>query len=403
MKINLCYVPLAGLCLGLTIFISIHVFKIWPTFALLPPCEESFSHDTQDNLANDIQQAFTAHPHDIQSALPHEVEHPESKNILRFPGKIIHTSHLENESAFFVSNSGNNQILVLRPDGSLVKTIGSGTKGFVDGSFDEAQFNNPQGMAWDSKKQILYVADTANHRLRAIDFTAGKVSTVAGTGKRGKANPKNGKGPLNTALASPWDLALFPSSNYLTIAMAGVHQLWVYEIEKNRLRLLAGNGIKSIVDGTIPRCTLAKPSGLSVHNEGLYFVDAETSSLRLFKNYKVTTLLGAGLFDFGFRDGKLSQARLQHPLGIFTDDSGIYIADSYNHAIRVVDLKTNTISTLCGNGKSGNTIGTLNETMLNEPNAIIKIDNLLYIADTNNHRIVVIDLTTSQSRELTIS
>jgi thiol-disulfide isomerase/thioredoxin len=394
--------------------INDHDFKIWnafdvhswPTLILLSPDGQVYSRysgeGNREKLAKDIEQLISAYPHAITSKLPNLLENQESKQVLRFPGKIIHTKNFDNKPALFVSNSGNNQILVIRPDGSLVKTIGSGIKGFLDGSLEDSQFNSPQGLAWDSEKQILYVADTANHRLRSINFATGTVSTIAGTGERGKANPKNGKGPLNTALASPWDLAFFPSSKYLTIAMAGVHQLWIYEPEKNRLRLLAGNGIESIVDGMLPRCTLAQPSGLSAHNEGLFFVDAETSSLRMFKNYKVTTLLGSGLFDFGFKDGKLSQGLLQHPLGLFADDSGIYIADSYNHAIRVVDLKTNIISTLCGNGKPGNTIGMLDKTQLNEPNGVIKIDNLLYITDTNNHRIVVIDLDHNLSRNLII-
>ncbi|MGD9650378.1 MAG: hypothetical protein AB7U41_06290, partial [Dongiaceae bacterium] len=264
-------------------------------------------------------------------------------------------------------------------------------EGFKDGPADQAQFKSPQGLLL--KDGILYVADTGNHALRAVDLKSGQVTTLAGTGERGGYREPNGPAKL-TALASPWDLALFPSNDEITIANAGSHQLWTYNIKTKALRIFAGNGRESIDDGIYPSNSLSQPSGLSVFGDQLYFVDSETSSLRVIdKKGKITTLIGSGLFDFGFKDGKQGQALLQHSLGLAAVEDGVYIADSYNHAIRKYDFKTKEVSTILGNGKRGE---------LNEPNAVIISGNELLIADTNNQRLLRYDLASKKAAALNV-
>src|SRR5262249_38203482 len=150
-----------------------------------------------------------------------------------------------------------------------------------------------------------------------------------GTGRQGFERLSGPAAALNTGLSSPWDVALYPSAAQLAIAMAGLHQLWSYDLGSQRLQVLAGNGLEAIDDGAYPFNALAQPSGLSASEGSLYFVDSETSSLRELRDGKVRTLIGTGLFDFGFKDGKQGVARLQHPLGLWADASGIYVADSY--------------------------------------------------------------------------
>src|SRR5262249_1136691 len=149
---------------------------------------------------------------------------------------------------------------------------------------------------------------------------------------------------LSTALSSPWDLAFFPDADSLVIAMAGTHQLWAYHLGAKTLDILAGSGLESLQDGAYPENALSQPSGVSVFDGKLYFVDSETSSLRVLEFSRdrktppqVKTLVGQGLFDFGLRDGKKDVARMQHPLGVLAEASGIYVADTYNHAIRRYD------------------------------------------------------------------
>jgi hypothetical protein len=171
-------------------------------------------------------------------------------------------------------------------------------------------------------------------------------------------------------------LAFYPDHNHIVIANAGSHQIWSYDRKEEEVSLLAGNGREDIVDGALPFNSLAQTSGLSPVGDKLYFVDAETSSLRVYHDKTVDTLVGTGLFDFGLKDGKKDVALLQHPLGLYAEDDKIYVADTYNHKIRLY--------------KDGQ-LSTLRMDELNEPNAILKIDDLLYISDTNNHRIVMMD------------
>ena len=128
-------------------------------------------------------------------------------------------------------------------------------------------------------------------------------------------------------------------------------------------------------DGQHPYATLAQPSGLTVVGDTLYFVDAESSALRSFKGHDVKTLVGKGLFNFGFTSGNSRDAQLQHPQGVVADNNGIYIADTYNHAIRFYNPQTQELSTLIGNGTAGSTLGSFEQTQLNEPNGIVKIGN----------------------------
>jgi sugar lactone lactonase YvrE len=139
-----------------------------------------------------------------------------------------------------------------------------------------------------------------------------------------------------------------------------------------------------------------------VHGEKLYFVDSETSSLRVLEEGKITTLIGTGLFDFGYEEGKLGEGLMQHALGVHADDSGVYITDSYNHSIRRYDPETGYLYHYAGNGERGNAGGALSDARFNEPNDIVRRGNAFYIADTNNHRIRVLDITKGEVSELNL-
>src|SRR5205814_6301380 len=100
--------------------------------------------------------------------------------------------------------------------------------------------------------------------------------------------------------------------------------------------------------------------------QALYFIDSETCSLRMLQDNSITTLIGKGLFDFGFKDGQGWAARLQHPIGLCVDGNDIYVTDSYNHAIRHYDPATQQLTTLCGNGTRGSDVGKFSDTRFNE-------------------------------------
>jgi hypothetical protein len=88
----------------------------------------------------------------------------------------------------------------------------------------------------------------------------------------------------------------------------------------------------------------------------------------------------------------MDKALMQHPLGVFATAPAVYVADSYNHSIRLFDPVTGALSTLIGHGARGVKDGALDTAEFNEPNAVLKVGEKLYIADTNNNAIRVADL-----------
>lgn len=381
--------------------------RSWPTFILINPdgrIEETYSGEGNRNaIEADIARLMDKYKGHINAtALPMALEKDKQpRAYLHFPGKLAYAPEWKGAPVLFVSDSGNHRIVMMRLDGKVEAVIGSGMPGRKDGDFATAQFHTPQGMAW--KSGVLYVADTENHLLRAVDFAAQRVTTLAGTGAQGYERTAKNADALTTPLASPWDVAFYPDMDHLAVAMAGTHQLWSYDLLRKTVSVLAGNGRESIDDGVYPYNSLSQPSGVSVTGERLYFVDSETSSLRVLEKGKIVTLIGTGLFDFGLKDGTRKDALMQHPLGLAADENTVYVADSYNHAIRAYDAAKATLVTIAGNGQRGDADGAKAQARFNEPNAVLKQGDLVYVADTNNHRLRVLDLKTHTVRTLPVS
>ncbi|MBN2329389.1 MAG: redoxin domain-containing protein [Candidatus Omnitrophica bacterium] len=320
----------------------------------------------------------------------------EPPTFLSFPGKILAD---EQSDRLFIADSNHNRIVVTDLQGKVLDIAGAGSIGLQDGSFEEAQFNHPQGMT--HQDGILYVADTENHLLRRLDLTKRIVDTLAGTGKQAAGRAPGGPA-LRTDLNSPWDLEIVDGDPNLYIAMAGPHQLWMYDPSSKTVRAYAGSGREDIIDGPLDSAALAQPSGLTSDGRNLIFADSEVSALRWVdrsqKIGRVKTYIGSGLFDFGDRDGAFQQALLQHPLGVCLRGGVVYIADAYNHKIKAADLQSQTIQTLAGNGKPG--LGTPDNPQFNEPSGLSVAGNLLYVADANNHAVRVINLETGRTDTL---
>jgi hypothetical protein len=290
--------------------------------------------------------------------------------------------------------------MVCALDGTGCRTIGAGEAGFADGPESEARFNHPQGLALDG--DTLYIADTRNAAIRRIDLHSGNVETVAGTGEPGMAMPSAGPA-REVELRSPWALDLHDGRLY--IAMAGTHQLWVLDLERDRVEPFAGNGVEGIRDGLRAVAWLAQPSGLALYNGELYFADSETSAIRvaaLPPEDGVRTLVGTGLFDFGDVDGIGDHARLQHPIGLDVTDGVVYVADSYNHKIKRLYPDERRVESWLGSGEMGSEDGIGADASFDEPSGISIAGGRAYIADTNNHAIRVADLETGLVSTLTL-
>ena len=403
--------------------------RAWPTLVVVDPEGYIVAHLSgeghADGLAVLLEELVAEH--EAKGTLhrgdgPYVAPVPTS-GTLRFPGK---TTQLANGN-YLVVDSGHHRLVELHPDLKTVeRVIGSGTKGYADGQTDTAQFNEPQGVAVlpaELASTLGYdavVADTVNHRLRGVTLSSGHVRTVAGNGVQrlldagparvtetgaGAWSEHHDGGPADFAadaidvgvlglgtgvsLSSPWDVVWSAKLQRVVIAMAGTHQIFAFDPLSNEVSILAGSGLEGLLDGVAEEAWFAQSSGLAIDaDENIWVADSETSSLRRLvlgeTGVTVETAVGQGLFDFGFRDGDATEARLQHPLGVTVlPDGSVAIADTYNGAVRRYDPATKTVSTLARG--------------LAEPSDVVVVNHgnsepLLVVVESNKHQLVLVPI-----------
>jgi sugar lactone lactonase YvrE len=251
---------------------------------------------------------------------------------------------------------------------------------------------------------MLYVADRKNHLIRELDLKARTVKTVAGTGEQDRDSRGLSGEALKIGLNSPWDLCLGPDGATVFIAMAGHHQIWTFDPKEGRLDWYAGDGRENIMDGGLASAEFAQPSGLTTDGKRLYVADSEVSAIRSVSLGKkgdprdVRTLVGTGLFRFGDKDGTGDAVLLQHALGVLYHDGQLFVADTYNSKLKVLDPATRECKTFLG-GRGG----WLTPPAFNEPGGLSYAAGKLYVADTNASRIRVVDLKTKQVTTLALT
>lgn len=185
-------------------------------------------------------------------------------------------------------------------------------------------------------------------------------------------------------LASPWDVVADADRSYV-VTEAARQRLWRIPDDGSSPAVIAGDQYEGLVDGPADEAELAQPSGLARLPNGIAFVDAESSALRLLDGRgRIGTLVGEGLFDWGLRDGRAGTARMQHPQGIAAslDGTSLFVADTFNHRIRW--WRDRRLLTLPIGG-------------LAEPGGLdVLPDGRLVIADSGHHRIVLADPSTGE-------
>jgi sugar lactone lactonase YvrE len=366
----------------------------WPSLFLIDPEGNLVARGSGEGLFEPLDKAIgklikeakakkTLNDKPLRFQLARYSETGESP--LFFPGKVLADAA---GKRLFIADSTHHRIVITDLAGKKIAVAGAGEPGKDDGPFGTATFNDPQGLALDG--DLLYVADRKNHLIRALDLKAQKVRTVAGNGSKGEDRDAGGA-PLEVGLNSPWDLLLH--NRTLFIAMAGHHQIWALDLDRKRVEPFAGCGRENIRDGTLLACCFAQPSGLTTDGKTLYVADSEVSAIRavpLDGKGEVQTLVGEGLFKFGDVDGEGDKVRLQHALGVAYHDGMLYVADTYNSKIKVLDPVKRTCKTFEG----GEPDGWLATPVFNEPAGLTVADGKLYVADTNAHRIRVVDIKT---------
>lgn len=390
---------------------SAYTARAWPTLVVIDPEGYVVAQMAGEGHQSNVERlvADLVAEHDAKGTLhrgggPYVPPEPTS-GTLRFPAKAVALP----DGTLLVADAGHHSLALLAADGeTLVRRIGSGERGLVDGGPDEARFSEPNGLAVlpdDVAAAAGYdvlVADTVNHALRGVRLADGHVTTVAGTGEQYLVGEPTVPAPLpgrpdlwrvdgtpraGTAvpLSSPWDVAWSPQTGTALVAMAGDHQLWAFDPRTGAVEPVAGTMNEGLVDGDPHEAWFAQTSGLAPADGGrVWLADSEVSALRwiepgtgsagpvaadpvvavapvaaaslvgafaavravapapvvggpadAWSAATVGTAVGAGLFDFGHRDGSADQALLQHPLGVAVlPDGSVVVADTYNGAVR---------------------------------------------------------------------
>ncbi|MBW2527442.1 MAG: redoxin domain-containing protein [Deltaproteobacteria bacterium] len=354
--------------------------RSWPTLVIIRP-DGSVASVAPGEPDLETLHAFVQREMDqarergmLASAPPAIVPAPPPRNRpLNYPGKVS----LLPDGRLVVSDSGHHRVLICSSEGRVEHCVGSGLRGLEDGGFDQAAFDDPQGTCWFDGS--VYVADARNHALRRVDLERRTVTTVAGTGVLGPTAPDQADAATSTALRSPWDLCAVGDVIY--VAMAGNHQIWRYHPSNGSMDVYAGTAVEALIDGPVATSAWAQPSGLSERRGVLYVADSETSAVRAIdlSTDRVRTLVGQGLFDFGDDEGDASAAMLQHCLDVAALDGGVLIADTYNGKIKLWTEEVGTEPARVGTVAAG----------LSEPGSIaVADDGAWYVADTNAHCII---------------
>ncbi|HEY0527545.1 MAG TPA: thioredoxin-like domain-containing protein [Gemmatimonadaceae bacterium] len=353
-----------------------YAVRAWPTLALIDRNGYVVGAHAGEFTAGMLEPALdglVAMKTELRAnALPHTPQRPAiAPSLLRYPDKIT-----IDDARIAVADTGNHRVLI----GTLATSHQMRIDRDISGGFSA-----PRGMAFVG--DTLYVTDSENHTVSAIDLTTGTTSVIAGTGDQMRTQADRSAG----ALSSPWDIAVIGRSVY--IAMAGIHQLWRLDLDTHELGVHGGNGGEDIVDGPNKDALLAQPMGITTDGTRLYFADAESSATRwsdVDPMGNVGTIVGTGLFDFGDVDGSGDKVRMQHQQGLaYAGEGRLLVADSYNDALKWVNIQTReAITWLRG---------------FNEPGGVAIASGHAYVADTNAHRVMVVDLSTGSRSELEIA
>ena len=303
-------------------------------------------------------------------------------------------SHSESEQSFALTvTQVNNSPPVVAPSLRIVRTYaGSGVNDFADGSALTAQFNAPSGIARAADGRI-FVADTANHRIRVISADGATVSTYAGDGVESFADGSTSTARFRTPRG---------------IALAADGRLFVADTVNNRIRVIsadgatvstyAGSGNFAFADGSTSTARFAQPVGVAVATDGRVFVaDQGNHRIRVISADGATVSTYAGSGNFAFADGSTSTARFSEPRGVaLAADGRLFVADTVNHRIRVISADGATVSTYAGSGNRGFSgggfaDGSTSTAQFDDPtDVVVASDGRVFVADTSNRRIRVI-------------
>jgi sugar lactone lactonase YvrE len=231
--------------------------------------------------------------------------------------------------------------IIRRVDGrtGIISTFaGTGTPGFSGdgGPASRAELRQPHSIAVDRNRRRLLICDIGNHRVRQVDLATGLITTFAGTGER-QPTP-DGAALAGTPLNGPRTMA-FDRGGHLYLALREGNAIYRIDRHRSTIHHVAGTGQQGYAgDGGPARAAqLAGPKGLALSRERLYVADTENHVVREIdlKTGGIRTTIGTGQRGDG-PEGAPLRCALARPHGVLVGGGVLYVADSEAHRIRMV-------------------------------------------------------------------
>ena len=315
---------------------------------------------------------------------------------------------IDDAGNLYIVDTHNNRIRKVDTSGIISTIAGSGVSGGGEFGGDggpavQAHLYDPLGVVRDSAGN-LYIADTGNNRIRKVD-SSGVISTFAGREENRDGAFGGDGGPATAALLAEPNGVEADSAGNLYIADKGNHRIRKVD-SVGVISTFAGTGVNGFGGdgGPATAAQLSYPYDVATDGAGnLYIADAYNNRIRKVDySGTITTIAGDGREGYGGDGGPATLARLDHPFGVTTDGVGnLYIADTRNSLIRKVNT-SGTITTIAGRQRTPAESrlnvtfrgdgGPATAALLWSPNGLAVDDSGdIYIADTGNHRIRMVD------------
>lgn len=254
---------------------------------------------------------------------------------------LPHEIRFDRAGNFYIADMQNHAIRRVDAKTGIITTFaGTGKAGYSGdgGPAAQAELKQPHSIQFDPGGERLFICDIGNNVIRKVDMKSGTISTFAGTGAAG-ATP-DGAPIAGTPLKGPRSIDFDAQGNLWLVTREG-NQVLKFDLAAGKISLVAGNGKKGFTGngGPAKEATLSGPKGISIAPNGnVYLADTESHSVRMIdmKTGKLELVAGTGEKGDG-PDGDPLQCRMARLHGIFVDkDGSVFIGDSEAHRVRLL-------------------------------------------------------------------
>jgi sugar lactone lactonase YvrE len=272
---------------------------------------------------------------------------------------------------------------------------GNGQKAYSGdgGSAASASLNMPHEIQFDTAGN-LYIAERDNHVVRKVDAKTGMISTFAGTGSPGFSG--DGGSATRAQLRQPHSIAVDPKGRLL-ICDIGNHRIRQVDFSTGTIDTFGGTGERQPTrDGASVKSTpLNGPRTIAIDRSGdVYLALREGNAIYRIAPDTATVHHVAGTGEQGYSgdDGPARVARLRGPKGLAYARGNLYVADTENHVVRRIELKTNIITTVLGTGQRGDgpEPDPLRCALARPHGVFVDAAGVLYVGDSEAHRIRIV-------------